>query len=218
MRYVTASTRIMRPGLYHFRALTDEEAADWLACGSWDSAIVRASLAEQIGAVLGVAVPVAREDRKLTFFPGDVALVGRVNRYEEVSLWQLAASDLRAAPDPDRLLARAREVAPTGRSLCVRRMAFLYSPGWYWYSPSDVASVEEILSFLDDSPSIHLTADATACLAEQFLLPEDLLIPEDGICRHPLIMNVGDRALICHAQSGHGFHLRFLTRLADALL
>ncbi|MGB8346635.1 MAG: hypothetical protein WCD86_17240 [Ktedonobacteraceae bacterium] len=100
------------------------------------------------------------------------------------------------------------------RCLCVRRIVILYTPGWYWYSESN-GPTEEVLRFLDHNPSIHLTADAAACLAEQFLLPEDALISEDGPCRHPLIMNAGDRALICHAQSEEGFHLRFLTRLDD---
>lgn len=212
MRYLTPSSRLLRPGLYHFATASQEAASAFLAQGLWSSAVASALLAEQIGQALDLCVPVARDDRKLALFPDDEALVASVNRQGTVRLWFLCR--LLPALPPETLLARTMVAHREARCLCVRRIVILYTPGWYWYSESN-GPTEEVLRFLDHNPSIHLTADAAACLAEQFLLPEDALISEDGPCRHPLIMNAGDRALICHAQSEEGFHLRFLTRLDD---
>jgi len=76
MRYLLNSAVITSAGLYEYRLITAEEAAEWIRRGGWESRIGYPQTAEWIERLSGVRPPLSREASPMG--AGDEALVVRL--------------------------------------------------------------------------------------------------------------------------------------------
>ncbi len=76
MRYLLNSAVITGPGLYSYRLVSRDEAAEWLKEGSWVSRIGYGETAAHIQAISGVKPDICRDATPLR--AGDEALVVRL--------------------------------------------------------------------------------------------------------------------------------------------
>lgn len=76
MRYLLNAGVITGPGVYEYRLVSPEEAAEWIQAGGWTSRIGYPQTAEWIERLSGVRPPLSREASPMQ--PGDEALVVRL--------------------------------------------------------------------------------------------------------------------------------------------
>lgn len=76
MRYLLNSAVITSPGLYEYRLLTPDQAAEWIRAGGWASRIGYPATADHIEAISGVRPDISRDATAMQ--PGDEALVVRL--------------------------------------------------------------------------------------------------------------------------------------------
>jgi len=75
-RYLLNSAVITAPGVYEYRLVTPQEAAEWIRAGGWESRIGYPQTADHIERLSGVRPPLSREASPMDV--GDEALVVRL--------------------------------------------------------------------------------------------------------------------------------------------
>ena len=76
MRYLLNSAVITAEGVYEYRLVTPQEAAEWIRAGGWESRIGYPQTADHIAQLSGVRPTLSREASPMR--PGDEALVVRL--------------------------------------------------------------------------------------------------------------------------------------------
>ena len=76
MKYLLNSAVITSAGLYEYRLVSRDEAAEWIRAGGWESRIGYSQTAEWIEQLAGVRPPLSREASPMGV--GDEALVVRL--------------------------------------------------------------------------------------------------------------------------------------------
>lgn len=76
MNYILNAAVITGPGIYSYRLLTREQAAEWLRSREWESRIGYPATAEHIQSLCGKRPALSRE--QIVLQPGDEALVVRL--------------------------------------------------------------------------------------------------------------------------------------------